>query len=170
VIKRGDILLVHSRGIISWMIRAVTQSWWNHAAWVASSSSLIEAEKQGVRRSPLSKYALGDRRKVKVLRLKGISEEDLDKAVHVAERMVGSKYDFCLFFDLLRLYILNLRRRVVANDWRHALICSELIAQSLYRAAGFRFRDDVPVKNIVPADIDFSEWTYEVEVKHGEDW
>jgi len=159
---RGDILLIHSPGIISHMIRVVTQSWWNHAAWLISPTELIEAEKRGVRKNPVSKYKIADRRKVKVLRIKGIRPEDLDQAVAIAEKMVGMKYDYCLFFDLLRLYVLNLRRHVTAKDWRHALICSELIAQPLYYVTGFRFRDDVPVRNIVPADLDFSERTYEV--------
>jgi len=162
-LKKGDILLIHSRSIIGWWIRTVTQSWWNHTAWVIDDGfNIIEAEYDVVRINPITRYQIGDRRKVRILRIDGIPEEILSDAVDLAVAKEGKIYDYKLFCNLLKLYIKNMREYIPAKDWNFALICSELIAESLYESAGFKFRDDIPVKNIVPADIDFSRHTYEV--------
>lgn len=159
-------MLRHSAGVVPHIIRALTHSYWDHAGWVASTQEVLESGwRKGVAKAPLSKFALGDTRKCRVVRLEDVEYKDVLSAVELAETHIGKPYDFKLIFHLLLVYLGNYWKEVKAHDWECGFVCSELIAKPLWEAARFKFRDDVPVGNITPGDIDFSPKTVEVLIR-----
>jgi hypothetical protein len=165
-LKRGDILLVHSSGLIPWLIRKITQSHWNHVAWAIDSDLIVEAQGgQGVTvKDPSGVYDLTNTELIKIVRIKEglIPEEKLTTALLRAQLANGRKYDWWLIAQLGWLYLTGKRKYQIADDWDTAWICSELIAEPLWEASFFKFREDIPVSNIVPDDIATSPYVDEV--------
>lgn len=155
--KRGDILLVRGKGFISHMIRFVTASEWNHAAWVLDSVTLLESTfslfgKRGVQIGNLSKY--DDLNKV-FIRPK-LTDEQLDRILQFAFTKIGQTYDVKLIFSifrrwLFRVFFLGYPGRVRHDA--HAWICSETIATPAYKIENFKFSDGIPVQQITPGDL-----------------
>ena len=80
----------------------------------------------------------------------------------VATTHIGDKYDFPKILQLLWLMIIGMRRELDLKDIDSRFICSELVAEPLYRIAKFQFVDDVPYENIIPKDIDRSRKLFEI--------
>ena len=164
-IERGDILLVHSRfNLVGWLIRKITKSYWNHVAWAVSHDIVIESISSGVQLSPVTKYKYEDPKYVRVLRFypDHITREQIDMSLAVATTHIGDKYDFPKILQLLWLMIIGMRRELDLKDIDSRFICSELVAEPLYRIAKFQFVDDVPYENIIPKDIDRSRKLFSI--------
>lgn len=157
MLKRGDILAVHSKkSPIGWLVRQVTDSYWNHVAWVLDENTIVEAGAMiGVEINPINRYNIYDPTEVKVLRIKPglVSQSGLDSAIDDAKSMAGSHYDWWLIVQLLWLYLTGRIRKVNADDNEKWWICSEIIAKLLWKRAGFKFDDNIPPQNITPAHI-----------------
>ena len=158
-IERGDILLIHSRfNLVGWLIRKITKSYWNHVAWAVSHDIVIESISSGVQLSPITKYKYEDPKYVRVLRFypDHITREQIDMSLALATTHLGDKYDFPKVLQLLWLMLIGMRRELDLKDIDSRFICSELVAEPLFKVAKFQFVDDVPYENIIPKDIDRS--------------
>ena len=155
--KRGDIMLVRGKGFVSHMIRRITRSEWSHVAWVLSEQDLLESDyevfgEKGVQIEPVATYA---NNKKSIIRL-SLLEEYVEKAISIASSKIGHRYDASLFLSLFWRWVLSFVffwKSSTLRNQRHGWICSELVATPLYESCYFRFRDDIPVENIVPEDI-----------------
>jgi cell wall-associated NlpC family hydrolase len=166
-LQRGDIVLFHSPGPIPMMIRSVTRSWWSHAAWVVDDEFILESTPSGgVHLSKQSEFALCDPRKCRIERVKTLTPAEVDTAVSAAERLIGLPYDWRLIRSLFILYATNKFRAVEAHEFPEGFCCSELIAVKLFDSCQFVFREDVPVHNTTPGDIDYSFFTEEVKLRN----
>lgn len=154
--QRGDILLYSGTGLISMAIRFTTGSPWSHCAWVLDGERILESDwelfgSHGVIISPISRY---DKSKVRFVRPK-IDPKRIEWALGFAMRQIGKRYDLKLLGGLLWSYLRGrvTGTRALTSGRNRAWICSELVATPLWRASGFRFRDDIPVVDIVPGDV-----------------
>lgn len=158
-IKPGDVLLIEGRSRISTIISHVTQSPWTHAALYigyldnlknihsrkiskqyfkgdANCQLLIESEIGfGTILSPLSNYKDDH---IRILRPRGLTEEDIDKIINFTLARCGKNYDLRHIFDLARLLF---PWGLLPRKWRSSLfqhnalqptkdICSSLIADA----------------------------------------
>ncbi|RLC83499.1 MAG: hypothetical protein DRJ03_17010 [Chloroflexi bacterium] len=159
------ILLYKGTGIISRLISLVTQSDITHAGWMFDEDTVLEADWDGVKLSPLSKYDL----KRVVFVSANAPPECVRKAFEIALSKLGRAYDYKLFFLLgiaflfdrfirkpfsaiFGIFKTSVRAQRIA-DWPSAYICSELVAKPLFEACGFRFKDNIDPQNITPKDI-----------------
>lgn len=166
-IRRGDLILRHGSGIISRVIQRLSHSYWDHVGWVTGEDTVLESHwKTGVKEVKLSdKYKLGDTRNCKVIRITNLEQQKVLDSLDVAMTHAGSPYDFRLVLHLLLVYLGSYWKDVQAKDWDCGFVCSELIAKPLWLTANFKFRDDVPVGNMLPGDLDFSTSTEEVLIR-----
>ncbi len=141
VIQAGDVLLVHTRySFISYLIRKITDSHWNHAAlFVNEFHDVIEATSQGVVVNHIEAY-LNSNFELKLVRFKEEAfkdKEEYNKAIKIATNraysLLGKEYDF---FALVGLYvkytfrglakILRLDKLNIFQN-RYKFFCSELV-------------------------------------------
>lgn len=154
--KRGDIILCyHKWSLISFLIRRIQKCRWSHVAWVVSGTEAIEALGGGVVRSPLAKFRNHGSKEYRLVRIKAehISPEDLEKAVGLAERDLGHKYEWALIFRLLAAWALGTRHSAAIEGPSRQEICSQLIAENLWKACQFVFRKGIPWQNTAPCDL-----------------
>lgn len=149
--RRGDIVLYSGRGLLSCAIRRVTQSLWSHSAWVWDEMHLLESDwefwgKRGVQIEHADVYPT---KRTMILRA-NVPDEKIEEALRIARSKLTQRYDFALFFSIGWMLVAGSGE---LRDARYGWICAELIAQPLWEAAEFRFRDDVPVDQIVPEDM-----------------
>lgn len=161
-LKQSDIILFHSRGIGSWLIRRIIGSYWNHIGHY-SFGSVIEARGRGIVITPISKYLNSKRHQLGVVRVKRATKEDrqaVDDFIHI---LVGCKYDFSQLIvniaslgllSLLKLTHLENRLRRLKNigDSKNEFTCSEVLACA-WEVRKFEFIKGADTANISPADI-----------------
>lgn len=158
-LQPGDIILKYTRWSLSaFFIRGIQHCRWSHAILVVNDTMTIEALGGGVTWTPLRNFDLDDKNRFKVVRLKKgfVNEGQLSEALKFAMSYVGREYDWTTIFRLAWAWAWKLRRAPIDND-RHRLICSEVVAMPLWRAAGFRFRAEIPAENTSPKDIAVSD-------------
>lgn len=121
--KKGDIVFVQGKGIISRFIRLIDNGKFSHVAIAISESEVIEADvdtRVAIRTFDSSKYTI-----IEVVDL-GISQEQRDRVYYSALDMLGVKYDYfqLLWYGLRKLF--NFKGDNKFNNPRH-VICSELV-------------------------------------------
>lgn len=194
LIQPADVLLIAGRSRAGSIIRQITTSPWTHAALYIGCWSEIENVKYrqivkqlcevdgdvpliieteiglGAVISPLAKY--GSER-LRLLRPRGLSEDDRQRVIYTAITRLGRKYSLFHLFDIARLIF---PWGLYPKKWRKALfnhhalqptkdICSTLIAyafQSIdYPILPLTDRERVMKKNnglFMPSDFDYSPY------------
>lgn len=143
--KLGDILLIkYKYDPISWLIRKLTKSKWNHCAIAINSISLLDYRGKSLQINPLRRYLNKRLYKVKLVRLKGISEPKANKIIDyiVNSGVKGGYFNFLLTILLIAL---GYKGKLPRNT------CSGLIAEAFhYNGYIFAYTEDY---NITPEDI-----------------
>jgi cell wall-associated NlpC family hydrolase len=176
-IKRGDILLVHTKGsLISWLIRKFTKSYWNHVGIFVSKDNqwpkwVIEALGEGIVARPFEikyvKVIRGDRGKVlqinpskkfriAIVRVKDLSYEQRKQISNKAYQwaLEERRYDYLLLIIGMILHLLTFR--ILKPGWlniKTRFICSELIATAFNEIAGISFGKYTASGYVTPSDI-----------------
>ena len=176
-IKKGDILLVHTKGnLISWLIRKFTRSYWNHVGLFVSKDNqwpkwVIEALAEGIVGRPFElkyiKVVRGDRGRVlkikpskkfhiAIVRVKNLSYEQRKQIGNRAYQwaLEERRYDFLLLLIGMILHLITFR--LFRPGWlniKSRFICSELIATDFYKIAGITFGKYTASGFVTPSDI-----------------
>jgi hypothetical protein len=141
--KAGDILLVKTKyDPISWLIRKVTNSNYNHACIAFNGKILINIRAKGMELINVNKYKLSKYHECKLLRM-----EKFDK------RKINNVLSYLLLHDFKRFYIYWLWQGLMFLIAKKPLknSCSGLIAEAFhYNGHIFSYTDDY---NITPEDI-----------------
>lgn len=148
--RPGDIVLYHSESFnfMTWMIHLTTRSQWNHASIIVDGFGpqlvVAEATDKGVVESKL--YSTKD--VIRVIYVEYDDEDDRLTAVAWARARTGVRYGyFNAFMCGLNNVLVGLKLAIKKTD---AIICSELVAESLERA-GFDFGKDS--SQVSPGDL-----------------
>ena len=158
MIKKGDILLVANIiDPISWLIKYFTKSHWSHACWCLSETQLLESRTTGVIITPIKKYRNGRIYKTKLLRLKGITEKDIKKAMKIGLSHDRGRTYFQFLWTLVLVGVNYARRRPIMS-------CSGLIANCLSQV-GFYFKKRKNPLLISPEDMNNSKKTRNLTAK-----
>jgi cell wall-associated NlpC family hydrolase len=176
-IKRGDILLVHTRGsLISWLIRKFTKSYWNHVGLFVSKDNqwpkwVIEALGEGIVGRPFElkymKVIRGEKGKVlqinpskkfriAIVRVKDLTYEQRKEISNKAYQwaLEERRYDYLLLIIGMILHLLTFR--ILKPRWlniKTRFICSELIAIAFNEIAGIAFGKYTASGYVTPSDI-----------------
>lgn len=184
-IKRGDILLVHTRGsFVSCLIRKFTKSYWNHVGVFVSKDNqwpkwVIEALPGGTVGRPFElkylKVVRGERGeilkitpsrkfRIAIARVTGLAYEQRrqisSKAYQWALEERG--YDFLLLILGAILHLITFR--TFKPRWlniKSRFICSELVETAFNEIAGIDFGKHTATGYITPADIGITAETKE---------
>ena len=152
--KKGDLLLVKFKfDFIGWIIRKTLHCEYNHIGWILDKDYMIEAIGRGVRINLIKKYSNKLLYKTKILRLKNITDFELEQAINCALIKVGKKN----YFKLLIAYFMIL---IKYQGKQPRCSCAGLIAECLSKV-GFYFNKRKHPQNITPVDIEKSKKTYE---------
>jgi len=158
MIKKGDILLVSNLlDPISWMIKGFTHNKWSHTTWVLNDKQILESRTSGVIVTPIKKYLNGKFYKTKLVRLKGIRKEKIDKAMKIGLKYERGRTYFQFIWTLILIGFGYARRSPIMS-------CSGLIANCLSQV-GFYFKKYKNPLLITPADIDKSKNTINIPTK-----
>lgn len=112
--KQGDILLIHSRfDPIAWLIRIITKSQWNHVAWALHNLVLIEITSTGTKTVFLSKYINPFFYKLKLIRFKYLSEEQINRISQNLLMIQDYKISFLKFYLSLFLALLGIKSHLI---------------------------------------------------------
>lgn len=177
-ISNGDKLLFHTKGFspISFAIREITQSYWNHVSQIIQEHSewfVIEALFKGVVKTPIEKYLFSKQYDLKVIRLKETSFKDKAEYENGIEssnfRMynkIGKKYDFwaIVFIGLKYFftgYYRKVRKRIPAKNLfqsRQNFFCSEAVCESDYNISSiypllYKGKTNSDCSSTTPKDI-----------------
>jgi hypothetical protein len=137
-IRPAQVLLVHRKGLLSWFIRRVTHSKWNHSALIEGARHgdtlyTIEAyDLQGVRHCALQDYCEDPEvRGLAIYDDPTLTMEERWAICEYAEGLNARPYDTLQLLGIyLRLRIPFLRPNQNRLDSTDALICSELVGRS----------------------------------------
>ena len=176
-IKRGDILLVHTRrSFISFLIRKFTKSYWNHVGVFVSKDDqwpkwVIEALPSGIVGRPFElkyvKVIRGDKGKVlqikpskkfhiAIARAKDLSYEQRKQISNKTYQWAFEDrgYDFLLLILGMILHLITCRTfKPRWLDIKSRFICSELIDTAFHEIAGIAFGKHTATGYVTPADI-----------------
>jgi len=154
--RRGDIILVNYRfDPISWYIKKITKSEWNHTAFVIDNERVVESRGKGIVIGSIKRYKNKSFFKMKVVRPK-LDCKKLNKAIDYAIMQVGNESTYFKF--LYTLFSLKHRYFIKSSH----KTCSGMIAEVL-NIVGFQFRNDKKPLQITPEDINSSEGVDNVE-------
>lgn len=128
--KKGDIIFVQGKGIISKIIRMFDRGKFSHVAIAVSESKIIEADvdtKVAIRPLSMDKYRL-----VEIVDLE-LTFKQREEVIRSALRMIGTKYDYIqlLWYALRKIFGFKGRNRL--NNPRY-VICSEMVFRVLNEA------------------------------------
>lgn len=153
--RRGDIILVNYRfDPISWYIKQITHSQWNHVAFVIDNEKIVEGRGNGIVISSIKRYENKFFFKMKIVRPK-FDYKKINKAVDYAIMQAGKESNYFKFLYAL----LSLKHRYFIKPSHKT--CSGMIAEVL-DIIGFRFRNDKKPLQITPEDINSSKRIIEV--------
>lgn len=154
--NKGNIVLVRYKWCpISWLIRKITKSKWNHVAWALDSMHLLEARASGIRISNIRKYKNKLFYEYKILELKDISPQQLESSLQYAKTLSreGS------YFGWLKSGILSLFN-IEPKNIQHT--CSGFIGKAL-ESIGFHIKKHKNPSRLTPEEISRSTKTVEVK-------
>ena len=147
-LRDGDLILFHSRGFqpMSWAIRTLTHSYWNHAGIYNNKGFVIEARKM-VEKNSIDNY-LNKKFDLGVFRIKKESystaveyKDGLQSATTYAEARVGSNYDKRAIVWLgIKYFSVGFLRRLVPQRYnpfqkREEFFCSELVCECYHKTS-----------------------------------
>jgi len=144
--RKGDLILVHRKfDFVSWVIRKMTKSYWNHVAICIDSNHVLEVRGHRIQASPIRKYIYNERvYECKVVRCKRLQPNDIKKAISYMIDKQEKGYFKWLIACIMTF--LNLKKELP----RHT--CSGLIAEA-FETVGFYFKKSVKSSRITPSDI-----------------
>ncbi|MCY9056039.1 hypothetical protein MOE90_20555 [Bacillus spizizenii] len=130
LVKKGDIIFVQGKGVVSRIIRVFDKGKFSHVAIAMSESQVIEADvdtKVAVRPLSMDKY-----RMVEIVDLE-LTLKQREEVVKSALKMVGTKYDYIqlLWYALRKIFGFRGRNRL--NNPKY-VICSEMVFRALNEA------------------------------------
>ena len=145
-IKKGDILLINYKyDIISWLIRCICHSYWNHAALVINNNELIEVTKfGGLKITKVKKYYNKLLYRIKFYDT-NLCEKELDKVINCALYLKKNKPNTNWFINGI-LVLLN------KSEKMSGYTCSGFVA-TCFAKIGFYFNKYKNPKVIFPEDI-----------------
>lgn len=155
----GDIVLVATRNRVTQLVQGQlgygAASMWTHVAGSLGGYDLVEGQVPRSRVAHLQNDYVANGFPIKVLRRNWESDRDRIKVALWWATLNNLPYDFVqlLWFGLAFLFgrsVLWLRNRF---NSKHREICSELIADGLYKQ-GYSLFESRPASNILPADYD----------------
>lgn len=150
MIKKGDILLVHSYfDPIGWIISFVTKSKWTHTTWVLNEKYILESRSIGVVKTPIKKYLNKYLYCVKLLRIKELEQKKIKLAMKFAEDLYDHRNYFKFIWTLILIGFGYVRRKPIMS-------CSGFVAYCLSQV-GFYFKKEKNPLLITPADISNSK-------------
>lgn len=153
-IKSGDLLLVHTKGFqpISWAIRKLTGSYWNHVGTLIMSGTvltkdglkcvyeIIESIGRGITRESLNKYLNEKKYAICIKRVKVSSfrsrkryNKGLKIVLQRAYDSIGKRYDYGAIVYLGIKYLTRgFLRKIIPQCWnpfhsRYRFFCSEAV-------------------------------------------
>ena len=142
--KAGDILLVKTKyEPISWIIRKVTKSNYNHVCIAFNNKLLINIRAKGMEITPLKKYKNNLIYEYKLLRMKGITKEEINKLL---ANLMLKNFKRSYLTWLIKGIEFVIMKKTFKNT------CSGLIAQA-FQSVGYYFRLDKEPYEITPEDI-----------------
>lgn len=148
----GQIGLVRTRGLSSWLIRVFTRSTVNHTITYIGNNEVISCETSGVKILPISTFPNASWSHF------GLEFWEIADILNFTHDQLGKPYDKLMFVWCGVSRVLKVRhtpkwilRRLATN---RAWICSQL-CDSAYRAAGIHlFTDHRAVGAVVPGDFE----------------
>lgn len=148
-LKPCDLILVRNHGLISDIIKEVTDSNYSHVAGVISSDGKTLVEAEGFEKTgqvPLSKYTgIYD-----VYRCEGLTKEESEKILGFINGQLNSHYDyFLLFIEFIR-YVFH--KTLPYKEPFGYSICSGLWSKA-FRSVGIELTPDI----LYPSPKDISE-------------
>ncbi len=159
----ADIVLVHAKGFN--LLRLITGLYWNHALLIEKEIDgdygTLESIDKGVAPTLLSNY-IGQ--EIAVYRHKGMTPEIADDVIKAARGMGTYKYDFMIFFRILKRVglrkgiklILQFLNKEYPLEIPHikdeVVVCSEMV-QEAYSVGGLPLIDDKYL--LTPDGIDY---------------
>ena len=178
LLRPGDIILVHTNGFepVSWAIRTLTKSFFNHCALYVGDNFVVEALMGGVVKIPIEKYLDNNKYDYKVVRIKPEAfldikeyENGIGAAVEMIENFIGKRYDFGAIAWIGIKYILkgiNKNIPFFKNNLfqgRERFFCSELICQCYYKVSSlhyylFQGKTKQKCSSTTPKDLGKSEY------------
>ena len=136
------VLLFKGKGVISGSIRWQTRSIYSHAAILLPDGKIIESwQGDGVRIKELKNWD-----NIDAFYVKGMSDEQWDKAIWFAKKQIGKKYDY--------IAILRFITRTKHPD-NQTWFCSELVFAALLYA-GVQLLKRIAASNVSPALLGLS--------------
>jgi hypothetical protein len=151
-LKPCDLILVRNHGLVSDIIKDITDSNYSHVAGVIDNNSkLVEAEgfeKTG--QVSIDKYVgIYD-----VYRYEGLTEEQKDLIIGYINGQVGSRYDYFLLFVELFRYVFHIILPYKEPFGSH--ICS-MLWYDAFKSVGIDLCPDIDSKYPSPKDISESK-------------
>jgi uncharacterized protein YycO len=151
----GDFILAHRHHVLAGMISLAQKrrfhgpdevyAHWSHCAVVESSGRLIEAEINGIVRSPISKYRKDE---YHLVRMDGqIDASGREHAAAYARTRLGEGFGFLDMFGLSLYLLVGTRVRLVHGDHE---ICSSFVVRCMQRAGLLKELDPALT---LPADL-----------------
>ncbi|HEY6114666.1 MAG TPA: hypothetical protein VI172_01795 [Candidatus Dormibacteraeota bacterium] len=151
----GDFILAHRHHVLAGLISLAQKrrfhgpdaayAHWSHCAVVESSGRLIEAEINGIVRSPISKYRKDE---YHLVRMDGeIAASGRQHAAAYARTRLGEGFGFLDMFGLSLYLMVGRRVRLVHGDHE---ICSSFVVRCLQHAGLLRELDPALT---LPADL-----------------
>lgn len=124
--KAGDIVFVHGKGIVSWLIRKVSKGEYNHCAIAISDQLVFESEwNSGVRIRNINAYKKKGA-EIKVIPME-VTEKQVNHLYQICNSYVSAKfYDWKQITKLFFKYTLHINFKW--KNTRQKVICSELCA------------------------------------------
>jgi|TARA_B100001971_G_C18066420_1_gene470725 uncharacterized protein YycO len=152
-LEKADVILSHGDSILSWIIRIVTQSYWNHSSMYIGDEKFIEADGNGVIIKNISKLSNRD---IRIYRYKKATKNVLDKIINEAKSYNGKKYDIFAILELFWLFIVGKRGDPRRIGSKNRFICSEIISQPYYKF-GYPVIEKYDYDEVTPSDFDISK-------------
>lgn len=152
LLKDGDIILFHTGGFspISFIIRKMTQSYWNHVGMIVIEDKIYVIEARNtIVKTDINKYLKDKHYDFKVVRLKKEAFENeeeyniaIKEAIFRIENLIGKRYDYfaMTWLFLIGSIIILFRKLEKYIKWnpfqqRSDFFCSELICAVYYKVS-----------------------------------
>lgn len=131
--KAGDIVFFHSKGIVSWLIRKVSNGDYNHSAIAISDQLVLESEwNSGVRIRNINAYHK-EGALITVIPM-DITTDQKQQLHQICNSFVSAKfYDWKQIAKLFIKYVFHINCKW--KNTRQKVICSELVAMIMLDTA-----------------------------------
>jgi hypothetical protein len=148
-VRRGDIVFVQGKGLISKLIRLFDKGKYSHCSIAVSDSRVVEADydtKVAVRPLDRDKYNAID-----IIDL-GLKPEQRRNIYNASMKYIGKRYDYVQILWYVLRSIFHLKGRNKFNNPNH-MICSELVFLVLDEIGALK---DLGIKENIDRGIDLT--------------